>query len=156
MNERYEAARADEHDDTASAATARPSLRPGILDRYVARQVIVSALLVLCVLVALFSFIAFFDDKDSIGSGDYSFARALEYMLLTTPTRAFTLFPVAALIGGARAGERAVGRLRTRTAVVRSKRHGSPGPGSRAGQSQRGTLGTPAGGGRGRGCRRQR
>ena len=51
------------------------------------------------ILVILFSFISFVDDLDSIGKGDYSLLRSLEYMALSTPRRAFNLFPLAALIG---------------------------------------------------------
>jgi lipopolysaccharide export system permease protein len=70
-----------------------------LLDRYIARHVIGGTLVWLMALVVLFNFIAFVDDLDSIGKGDYSVGRALEYMLLTTPGRAFDLFPLAALIG---------------------------------------------------------
>jgi lipopolysaccharide export system permease protein len=69
------------------------------IDRYVARHVVQGTLVWQLALVALFSFISFVDDLDNVGRGDYSIARALEYMALTTPRRAFELFPLAALIG---------------------------------------------------------
>ena len=50
-------------------------------------------------LVALFAFIAFVDDLDNIGKGNYTTRGAIEYMLLTMPSLAFNLFPLAALIG---------------------------------------------------------
>jgi len=70
-----------------------------LLDRYIARHVISGTLVWLLALVVLFSFIAFVDDLDSIGKGDYSLLRSLEYMALNTPRLAFNLFPLAALIG---------------------------------------------------------
>ncbi len=70
-----------------------------ILDRYIANHVIWGTLLALFVLVGLFSFIAFVDDLDAVGRGDYTIPRAIEYILLTLPRRAFFLFPLAALVG---------------------------------------------------------
>ena len=70
-----------------------------LVDRYIARHVISGTLVWLLALVILFSFISFVDDLDSIGKGDYSLLRSLEYMALSTPRRAFNLFPLAALIG---------------------------------------------------------
>lgn len=75
----------------------RPRLR--ILDRYVARHVVHGTLVWLVALVVLFNFIAFVDDLGNVGKGEYSLLRAVEYMALTTPRRAFELFPLAALIG---------------------------------------------------------
>ena len=70
-----------------------------ILDRYIANHVIWGSLLALFVLVGLFSFIAFVDELDGVGRGDYTIPRAVEYILLTLPRRAFFLFPLAALVG---------------------------------------------------------
>jgi lipopolysaccharide export system permease protein len=69
------------------------------LDRYIARHVLQGTLVWLLALVVLFSFISLVDDLDNVGRADYTLARALEYMALTTPRRAFELFPLAALIG---------------------------------------------------------
>lgn len=69
------------------------------IDRYVARHVVQSSLVCLLALVVLFSFISFVDDLGNVGKGAYSLDRALEYVALTTPRRAFELFPLAALIG---------------------------------------------------------
>lgn len=70
-----------------------------IIDRYIANHVIWGTLLALFVLAAVFSFIAFVDDLDAVGRGDYSLSKAVEYMLLTLPRRMFFLFPLAALVG---------------------------------------------------------
>lgn len=69
------------------------------LDRYVARHVVQGSLVCLLALVVLFSFISFVDDLGNVGKGDYSVNLALEYVALTTPRRAFELFPLATLIG---------------------------------------------------------
>lgn len=69
------------------------------LERYIAVHVIWGTLLTLCVVLALFSFIAFVDDLGDVGRGDYTLLGAIEYVLLTLPRRAFFLFPMAALVG---------------------------------------------------------
>nr|VFJ47734.1 MAG: lipopolysaccharide export system permease protein [Candidatus Kentron sp. DK] len=69
------------------------------LDRYIGAYVIASSLLVLAVLVTLFSAIDFVDDLDNVGRGHYTLLRAGEHMLLTMPRLAFSVFPIAALIG---------------------------------------------------------
>lgn len=74
-------------------------VRMTTLDRYLATHVIWGALLSLCVLLALFTFVALVDELGDVGKGDYTVLRAFEYMLLTLPQRAFLLFPFAALVG---------------------------------------------------------
>ncbi|NKC16920.1 MAG: LPS export ABC transporter permease LptG [Gammaproteobacteria bacterium] len=71
----------------------------GLLDRYVGVQVIAGTMLALALLLAVFSFIDFIEDLDSVGQGSYTVGGAIEHSLLTMPTRAFALFPPAALIG---------------------------------------------------------
>lgn len=70
-----------------------------IVDRYIARHVIWGSLVALCVVVSLFAFIAFVDDLDSVGKGEYTLAMAFGYMALTLPGKAFFLFPLAAVVG---------------------------------------------------------
>ena len=70
-----------------------------LIDRYIARHVTISVLLVLAVMLALFTFIAFVDELGAVGKGDYSMGNAAEYLFLTMPRRAFNLFPLAALVG---------------------------------------------------------
>lgn len=70
-----------------------------ILDRYIGIHVIGGTLLALTFLLALFTLASFADDMSDIGRGDYTVMRAMEYLLLTTPRRAFQLFPLAALVG---------------------------------------------------------
>ena len=61
-----------------------------ILDRYIARQVIGGTLVSLALLVALLGFVTLVDDLDSVGRGDYTLARAFEYMILTLPRQIFS------------------------------------------------------------------
>lgn len=73
--------------------------RMRIFERYVAMHVVAATLLSLAVLLALFLFISVVDDLDRVGRGDYTVLRSLEYVALSAPRLAFSLFPVAAVIG---------------------------------------------------------
>ena len=70
-----------------------------IFERYVALHVIAATLLSLLVLLALFLFISVVDDLGRVGEGAYTLLRSLEYVASSAPRLAFSLFPVAALIG---------------------------------------------------------
>lgn len=70
-----------------------------ILDGLIGRTVIGGALLVLCVLLALFVFIEFITELDRIGQGDYTVWMALKYVLFSVPRLAYELMPLAALLG---------------------------------------------------------
>ena len=70
-----------------------------LLDRLVGSYVIRGTLLSLLVLVGLFTLTEFVEDLESVGKGDYTMPRAVEYMILKLPGRIFQLFPEAALIG---------------------------------------------------------
>ena len=70
-----------------------------IFERYVAMHVVAATLLSLLVLLALFLFISVVDDLDRVGRGTYTVLRSLEYVASSAPRLAFSLFPVAAVIG---------------------------------------------------------
>ena len=70
-----------------------------ILDRHIGFHVVRDSLLTLLTLLVVFSLVEFLEDLGEVGKGSYTTAAAVEYMLLTTPNRAFILFPVAAVIG---------------------------------------------------------
>ena len=70
-----------------------------VLDAYIARHVVVGALLVLAVLLSLTAVVTFVDELDSVGEGRYDIGGAIEFMLLTLPRHAFVLLPLAAVIG---------------------------------------------------------
>jgi lipopolysaccharide export system permease protein len=69
------------------------------LDRYVGRWVLGGTLLALGVLLALVTVFALMDQLDDVGKGHYDLAAMAEYLVLTTPRRAYELIPVAALLG---------------------------------------------------------
>lgn len=70
----------------------------GRLNRYVARTVWLSILLVLLVIVGIDGLSAFIDESDS-RSASYGFAEIGRYVLLTMPRRVYEFIPFAALIG---------------------------------------------------------
>jgi lipopolysaccharide export system permease protein len=70
-----------------------------ILDRYIGLAVIGGTLLVLGVLMALFSFVTFIGEQDSIGQANYGLLQAMQYVLMMTPRMAYQLLPLAALLG---------------------------------------------------------
>jgi len=70
-----------------------------LLDRYIARAVILGSLLALMVLLSLDAFFAFVGEVNHMGEGDYGPAAVFQYVLLTLPRRAYTMFPFAALLG---------------------------------------------------------
>lgn len=70
-----------------------------ILQRYIAKSILSSTLLVLIVLLALYGFMDFIAELDDFGQGNYGLADIAIYMALTMPKRIYELLPVAALLG---------------------------------------------------------
>lgn len=70
-----------------------------ILDRYIGRSILVTSVLSLFVLVAVFSFFSLVDQLDSTGRGNYGVSEAIQYVLLTVPRLSYELFPIATVIG---------------------------------------------------------
>ncbi|PCJ47346.1 MAG: lipopolysaccharide ABC transporter permease LptG [Gammaproteobacteria bacterium] len=71
-----------------------------VIDRYIAKTVILDTLMVLFSLMLLRTLFAFIDESSDIGKGDYQFIDALYFSTLQLPARLYELFPVSALIGG--------------------------------------------------------
>ncbi len=69
------------------------------LDRYIIRTLITSIFVVMCILVAVFSFFEFIDELEQVGEGRYGIAQIMQYVLLRIPGLMYQLFPMAALIG---------------------------------------------------------
>lgn len=105
-------------------------MRPRLLlvDRLIARAVLGSVGITWLVLAGFDTFMAFAGEAGSIGHGDYGLAKAVSYVLLTVPRRAYEAYAYAALIGGllglgglAASGEltalRAAGMSRLRTSL---------------------------------------
>ncbi len=70
-----------------------------ILDIYIAKSVLSYTVLVLAVLLGLLTFVAFIDEFDHIGNGNYNVWEASKYIFFTTPRRLYEIFPMTALIG---------------------------------------------------------
>jgi lipopolysaccharide export system permease protein len=71
-----------------------------ILDRYIARHILVWTFVALVVLVSLRAFNVFVDETDNTGEGDFQAIDAFQVTLLKTPVFVVEVFPVAALLGG--------------------------------------------------------
>lgn len=70
-----------------------------IIDLHIGKAVVGGALLVMCVLLALFIFIEFISELERIGQRDYTAWKALQYVLLSVPRLTYELMPLAALLG---------------------------------------------------------
>ncbi|MBQ5458999.1 MAG: LPS export ABC transporter permease LptG [Rhodocyclaceae bacterium] len=69
-----------------------------VLNRYLARDIVFSSLVVMLALVALFLFFDFINELGDL-SGGYGLGTAALYVLLLVPGRAYELFPIGALVG---------------------------------------------------------
>ncbi len=70
-----------------------------ILDRYIARSMVSSTLLVFAVLTALFTFIKFVDALGDMGRANFGLYQAVRYVVLSLPRQAHEIFPMTALLG---------------------------------------------------------
>jgi len=70
-----------------------------ILDRYIARHVVMGTLIVMGLLLSLFTVFAFMDELNRVGQGNYTTLHAIQYVLLLLPGLAYQLFPITALLG---------------------------------------------------------
>ncbi len=69
------------------------------IDRYIGRSILFTSLLVLTVLVALAGIFALIRELDDVGRGNYTVLRAIYYVFLTLPGKAYLLFSPAVLLG---------------------------------------------------------
>ena len=69
------------------------------LERYFARQIYGNVLFVLGAFLALFSFFDLIRELADLGRGDYQLRQVFVFVLLSAPTNAYELFPIAVLIG---------------------------------------------------------
>lgn len=70
-----------------------------ILDKYLAKQVIVMIMVVALALLGFDLFFTLVHELKMVGKGQYQLSTALAYLALTIPSRVYTLFPWSALIG---------------------------------------------------------
>jgi lipopolysaccharide export system permease protein len=76
---------------------AAPRLRT--LERYFARQIYGNVLFVLAAFLGLFAFFDLIRELADLGRGDYALRQVFVFVLLSAPTNAYELFPIAVLIG---------------------------------------------------------
>jgi len=69
------------------------------LNRYLAREVALAVSFILLGFLGLFAFFDLLAELRDLGKGDYNLQRVFAYVLLSTPTHAYELLPVAVLIG---------------------------------------------------------
>lgn len=74
-------------------------LLPGVIDRYLARNVLIATALGLLVLATLALFFAFTGMAGDIGQGSFGVPEALLAAVYSLPSAVFQLFPMAALLG---------------------------------------------------------
>lgn len=71
-----------------------------IIDRYIARAILAGTFMSLFVFGALFAFIAFVAELQSVGINNYGVLQAMMYVLLNLPLLLYQVFPSAMLLGG--------------------------------------------------------
>ena len=71
-----------------------------ILDRYIARHIVMGIMLVMGLLLSLFTVFSFMDELSRVGSGNYETSGAVLYVLLLIPGLIYQLFPITAFIFG--------------------------------------------------------
>ncbi len=69
-----------------------------VLNRYIARNVLAAIFMVLVSLQGLGVIFKFFSELEHV-QGDYSFIKALQFVLLEQPMHLYTLMPLAAMVG---------------------------------------------------------
>jgi len=70
-----------------------------ILQRYIAKTILTSTVLVLFILLGLYTFMDLVAELDDIGRGNYQLSDVLLYIMLSMPKRIYELLPIAALLG---------------------------------------------------------
>jgi lipopolysaccharide export system permease protein len=83
----------------ARAALRRRCFGMMLLDRYLARAVVVGTLVTLAVLLPLLGFFLLADELGALSEELYSFSDALWFVTLSLPRYAYQVFPIATLIG---------------------------------------------------------
>jgi lipopolysaccharide export system permease protein len=71
----------------------------GVIDRYLARNILISTLAVWAVLLGFDLIGAFANEMSSVGKGNYTLSHAALYIFFTIPRRLYVLFPYVAVIG---------------------------------------------------------
>ncbi|MEO8935860.1 MAG: LPS export ABC transporter permease LptG [Burkholderiaceae bacterium] len=75
------------------------NFRIGIVQRYLAREILLAVALVLLALLVLYTSFDFINEVNDVGKNGYRIEQAALFVLLQVPARAYELLPIAALIG---------------------------------------------------------
>lgn len=70
-----------------------------ILDKYIAKQIIVTIVIVAFALLGFDLFFKLVDELRIVGKGQYTLSRAFMFLILTIPSRLYAMFPWSALLG---------------------------------------------------------
>jgi len=70
-----------------------------ILNRYIAKSILINVIVVMIVMLSLFVFFTFLEELKDVGKGHYDTMKALLFVLMTLPNMAYQLLPIVALIG---------------------------------------------------------
>jgi lipopolysaccharide export system permease protein len=69
------------------------------LRRYIVKEILLATALVLAAVLLLFAFFDLVKEIGDLGRGNYQLRHVLQHVLLSMPTHAYEIFPIAALIG---------------------------------------------------------
>lgn len=94
-----------------------------ILDNYIAKQIIITIMIVAFALLGFDLFFKLVDELRIVGKGQYTLSKAFMFLILTIPSRLYAMFPWSALIGaliglGALANHSELVVMRTATVSV--------------------------------------
>ncbi len=70
-----------------------------ILNRYLWQEITTNILFILLGLIAMFSFVDFIQELDSLGRGNYGVGKMITFVLLSAPGHIYDVAPVAVLVG---------------------------------------------------------
>jgi len=70
-----------------------------IIDRYIAKTIILGTLMALLVLSGLLAFVDFVSELSKVGRGQYGLIDAIFYVFLSLPKRIYEIFPTSVLLG---------------------------------------------------------
>lgn len=108
---------------TMMTSFKKSNMKIPIIDRYIARNIIGTILVVALALLSLDLFFTLVNELRLVGRGTYTVSVALNFLLLSAPTRFYAMFPWAALLGtlislGALASNRELVVMRTASISV--------------------------------------
>ncbi len=71
-----------------------------VLDRYIAKAILMGCLMACFVMLSIFAFVDFVSQLNNVGTGDYGALQAAIFVLMRLPQRLYELSPPILLLGG--------------------------------------------------------